>query len=262
MNSTSRAETPSGGLQPPALTPTLLSPKPPVHGAGRLRPVPAEMVPAPLLPLLHASSGAFLLPSLSSPCPERAAMGTPWGCPGRGQDGGSHSLSPSLAAPSRWLASSRSCGTALWPSTGTKFHTSTLTRDCEGRLLREPSQSSRPLPPPAPHSLSRAQRHGLTQSARPGGWSWGRLVQSLPRLLPTVSPSGASLLPPKPHCCLKPLQGPLPKSWIPLGRLEGTCPLCTGSGPSPGTSAWTMPSSLSGSDFIHLAIVTIPKRNS
>uniref|UniRef100_A0A8B9DJB9 Sideroflexin 2 n=1 Tax=Anser cygnoides TaxID=8845 RepID=A0A8B9DJB9_ANSCY len=161
---------------------------PPVHGAGRLRPVPAEMVPVPLLPLLHASSGAFFLPSLSSPRPERAAMGTPWGCPGRGQDGGSHSLSPSLAAPSRWLASSRRCGTALWPSTGTKCHTSTLTRDCERRLLREPSQSSGPLPPPAPQPLSRARRHGLNPSAQPGGWSWGRLVQSLP-------PSAASHIP-------------------------------------------------------------------
>uniref|UniRef100_A0A8B9DHT3 Sideroflexin 2 n=1 Tax=Anser cygnoides TaxID=8845 RepID=A0A8B9DHT3_ANSCY len=91
-------------------------------------------------------------------------------------------------APSRWLASSRRCGTALWPSTGTKCHTSTLTRDCERRLLREPSQSSGPLPPPAPQPLSRARRHGLNPSAQPGGWSWGRLVQSLP-------PSAASHIP-------------------------------------------------------------------
>ena len=37
---------------------------------------------------------------------------------------------------------------------------SILTRDCEWRLPREPSHPSGPLPPPAPHPPSRAQRHG------------------------------------------------------------------------------------------------------
>lgn len=136
-------------------------------------------------------------------------MGTPWG-----QDGGFHSLPPSLAAPSRWLAWSRSCGTALWPSTGTKCHTSTSTRGCERRLLRELSRPSGP--PPAPHPLSRARRHGPTPSAQPGGWSWGRLAQSLPPSAASCFPIGDVPSPPsKPHCCLKPLQGPLPKSWVP-----------------------------------------------
>lgn len=146
-----------------------------------------------------------------------------------GQDGGFHSLSPSLAAPSRWLAWSRSCGTALWPSTGTKCHTSTSTRGCERRLLRELSHPSGPLLSPAPHPLSRARRHGPTPSAQPGGWSWGRLVQSLP-------PSAASCVPigdipsPSPNsiAALNHCRGLFPRAGSPLSRLSGTCPLRTG----------------------------------
>lgn len=78
---------------------------------------------------------------------------------------GSQCLSPVPTAPLHWLTSSRSCVTASWPSMGTKCHTSILTRDCERRLPREPSHPSGSLPPPAPHPLSRAQRHSPARSA-------------------------------------------------------------------------------------------------
>lgn len=77
----------------------------------------------------------------------------------------SQCLYPLPTAPLHWLTSSRNCATALWPSTGTKCHTSILTRDCEQTLPQEPLHPSGPLPPPAPCPLSRAHRHGQARSA-------------------------------------------------------------------------------------------------
>lgn len=225
MSSPSWAETPAVGLQPPALTPSSL---PAASCSWCQLPAPCSHRDGTCPTAFPISSGAFLLPSLSSPRPERVVMGTPWG-----QDGGFHSLSPSLAAPSRWLAWSRSCGTALWPSTGTKCHTSTSTRGCERRLLRELSRPSGPLP--APHPLSRAQRHYLTLSAQPGGWSWGRLAQSLPPSAASRVPIGG-IPPPSPNCiaALNHCGGLFPRAGSPSAGCQGPVPSAQGADQVPG----------------------------